>query len=46
MTSGKIPWECDFATFAKVTVDIAAWEFDGYFKEAIRDAWVKVGVLS
>jgi Zn-dependent metalloprotease len=46
MTSGKIPFTCDFVTFANVTVEIAGREFGGSVKKAIRDAWVKVGVLS
>ncbi|KAH7066062.1 extracellular metalloprotease precursor [Paraphoma chrysanthemicola] len=46
MTSGKIPYTCDFETFANVTVEIAAKEFGGSVEKAIRDAWVKVGVLS
>jgi Zn-dependent metalloprotease len=46
MTSGKIPFTCDFVTFANVTVEIAAREFDRSVQKAIRDAWVKVGVLS
>ncbi|KAF1847697.1 extracellular metalloprotease precursor [Cucurbitaria berberidis CBS 394.84] len=47
MTSGKIPFQCDFKTFAKVTVEIAGAAFaaDASVKNAIRDAWVKVGVL-
>jgi Zn-dependent metalloprotease len=45
MTSGKIPSTCDFATFAAVTVEIAGKEFaDASVKNAIRDAWAKVGV--
>jgi Zn-dependent metalloprotease len=45
MTSGKIPSNCDFATFAAVTVEIAGKEFaDASVKNAIRDAWAKVGV--
>ncbi|KEF58231.1 uncharacterized protein A1O9_06157 [Exophiala aquamarina CBS 119918] len=47
MTSGKIPSNCDFATFAAVTVDVAGKEFiDASVENAIRDAWVKVGVLA
>ncbi|CAO2647195.1 Nn.00g081170.m01.CDS01 [Neocucurbitaria sp. VM-36] len=46
MLSGKIPVDCDFKTFAKVTVDIAGDEFaDESVQNGIRDAWVKVGVL-
>ena len=46
MLSGKIPVDCDFKTFAKVTVKIAGDEFtDESVQNAIRDAWVKVGVL-
>lgn len=45
MTSGKIPRKCHFATFAAVTVEIAGKEFaDASVKNAIRDAWAKVGV--
>ena len=45
MTSGKIPSNCDFATFAAVTIEIAGKEFtDEAVKNAIRDAWAKVGV--
>lgn len=47
MISGKIPPRCDFKTFANVTVEIAGKEFtDALVGDAIRDAWVKVGVLS
>ena len=46
MTSGKIPFRCDFKTFANVTVELAGSEFaDASVRKAIRDAWVKVGVL-
>ncbi|KAI9146812.1 Extracellular metalloprotease [Paramyrothecium foliicola] len=45
MTSGRISRECDFETFANITVDIAASEFDESVKEAIQDAWINVGVL-
>jgi Zn-dependent metalloprotease len=48
MTSGKIPTTCDFVTFANVTIDIATKEFpkDTAVAKAIRDAWVKTGVLT
>ncbi|OAL43172.1 extracellular metalloprotease precursor [Pyrenochaeta sp. DS3sAY3a] len=47
MISGKIPLRCDFKTFANVTVETAGKEFpDASVGDAIRDAWVKVGVLS
>jgi Zn-dependent metalloprotease len=46
MTSGRIPYECDFETFANVTVDIAAKEFGESAKGVIRNAWIQVGVLS
>ncbi|KAF2129149.1 thermolysin family peptidase [Dothidotthia symphoricarpi CBS 119687] len=47
MMSGKIPVQCDFETFANVTVKVAAEEFpDADVKDKIRDAWVKVGVLT
>jgi Zn-dependent metalloprotease len=47
MTSGRIPTTCDFATFAAVTVEIAGTEFDdASVKNAIRDAWDKVGVTA
>lgn len=47
MTSGSIPSDCDFKTFAEVTVDIAGKEFvDKTVQTAIRDAWTKVGVLT
>jgi Zn-dependent metalloprotease len=46
MTSGLIPFKCDFKTFAEATVKIAGQAFDGAVEETIRDAWVKVGVLT
>ncbi|KAI1516814.1 Peptidase M4 [Pyrenophora tritici-repentis] len=47
MISGKIEPNCDFKTFARATVDIAGEEFvDKSVQMAIRDAWVKVGVLA
>jgi hypothetical protein len=46
MTSGKIPYNCDFATFANVIVRIAATDFDVSVEKAIRDAWVKGSILS
>ncbi|KAF7673591.1 extracellular metalloprotease precursor [Alternaria burnsii] len=47
MTSGKIKPNCDFKTFAKVTVDVAGETFvDKSVQKAIFDAWVKVGVLA
>ncbi|KAJ9648783.1 hypothetical protein H2201_005043 [Coniosporium apollinis] len=47
MTSGKIPKDCDFTTFAAVTVEIAGQEFpnDPSVKDAIREAWAKVGIV-
>ncbi|EON63915.1 hypothetical protein W97_03143 [Coniosporium apollinis CBS 100218] len=47
MLSGRIPWECKFAEFAAVTVEVAEQEFpnDASVKDAIRDAWDKVGVV-
>jgi Zn-dependent metalloprotease len=46
MTSGKIPVDCDFVTFAGVTVDVAGeGELEGTeVREAIRSAWEQVGV--
>ncbi|KAI2484972.1 peptidase M4 [Pyrenophora tritici-repentis] len=47
MISGKIEPNCDFKTFARATVDIAGEGFvDKSVQMAIRDAWVKVGVLA
>lgn len=46
MTSGLIPYKCDFNIFAKTTVKIAGESFDSAVKGAILDAWVKVGVLA
>jgi Zn-dependent metalloprotease len=46
MTSGKITVNCDFKTFAEVTIDVASKEFpDASDQKAISGAWVKVGVL-
>jgi Zn-dependent metalloprotease len=46
MTSGRIPVDCDFETFARVTVDVAGeGEFEGMeVREAVRAAWEQVGV--
>lgn len=47
MTSGRIPFECDFETFAKVTVQVAGEILpdDQSAQTKIRDAWRQVGVL-
>jgi hypothetical protein len=45
MTSGKIPSNCDFKTFAEATVDIAGkGSVNKSVQKAIRDAWAEVGV--
>lgn len=45
MTSGLIPVDCDFETFAAVTIKIAGNEFpDMSVQKAVRDAWTAVGV--
>lgn len=43
----KIPMNCDFKQFAELTVEVAGTLFskDVSVKEAIRKAWISVGVL-
>jgi Zn-dependent metalloprotease len=44
-TSGRIPVDCNFEMFAKVTIDVAGQEeFGSEVRDAIRKAWEQVGV--
>lgn len=44
LPEGKLPKDADFATFADLTEEAAGRLFGPTERDAVRDAWAKVGV--